>query len=238
MKKIKILDAEIGGKVDEEDFELEGLKKQKEELAEEKKKVAKGSDRLLVWSIIFIVVILALIFAAGYLVKTRESYETVTYNNFEFTNIGGMWFFEWQDDEKLFTVPLRFNPFEVEDIKTQGRLNSSFNRETVYITFDPDSKDMTYLALGATELAVNMARAINVKPVAACTKNSSNGTEFDFCIDRPILSCETGKSVIYLKTSEEPRILVKGECIVLEGKGFELLRAIDRLLYQWYGIME
>jgi hypothetical protein len=148
-----------------------------------------------------------------------------------------MWFFEWQDGGKLFSVPLRFSPYDVENITIEGELNESFNRNDVYVTFDPDSDDMTYLALGATELAVNMARAIDVRPIAACTKNSTGEEEFDFCFGRPIIGCSAGKSVIYLKTSEKTRLVLLGECIVIEGRGFELLRAIDRLLYQWYGII-
>lgn len=200
---------------------------------------SKGSDRMLVWSIVFVIAAAVLIFSAGYYFYSRESYETVEYNNFIFTKMSGMWYFEWQDNDRLYTIPLRFSPYEAENVTIDGKLSESFNRNEVYVTFDPDSGNMSYLALGAAELSVNMARAVGVTPIAACTKSAdSEGNAFDFCEGRPILSCTPGKSVIYIRAVGSARILLGGECIVLEGSGFELVRAIDRLLYQWYGIIK
>jgi len=36
----------------------------------------------------------------------------------------------------------------------------------------------------------------------------------------------------------EASVTLKGNCIVVRGEGFELVKAVDRLLYQWYHIMK
>lgn len=171
---------------------------------------------------------------------TVESpYEEMTYNNFEFKKVSGTWFFDWQKDNKVYTVGLRYNPEEVENVTIKGALNSSFNhRRDVYITYDPEisenTQNFTTLALAATELSTSVAKSIGYKPLSACTWNAS------VCADAgtPIVSCDTpGVSVIYLTDVGDAGIVLDKDCITLRGEEMELLRSVDRLLYQWYGIM-
>ena len=157
----------------------------------------------------------------------------VIYNYYEFNQKAGHWYFEWQSENTIYNIPLRYNPKEVEDVPIEGTLNESFNRPEIYITFNPDDANYTVLALAAGELSLNMVRALKVKPVASCTINST-----DACTDQPIVTCENkNKSVILLRDKGSPGILLKGNCVVLLGKNLDLIKSIDRLLYQWYGIM-
>jgi len=118
-------------------------------------------------------------------------------------------------------------------VSITGSLNESFNRPDVYITFDATQGNFSTLALATTELSLNMVRALQVKPIAACTNNES-----DACVERPIVQCtDKNTSVILIKDEGEAKIWLKGDCIILFGKDLELLRAVDRLLYQWYGVM-
>ena len=217
---------------DVHDIEEELASETPDERTEDK---TKGKEGILLWTIGGILLVLVIIFAGpritGYF-NVQDELTVVPYNNFEFTYFDGLWYFEWQQDNKLFNIPLRFHPADVENVTVFGRLDNSFNRKHMYITFDPDSDDLTYVALGAAELSVNMVRVINVVPTAACTKNLT-----DACLDRPIRTCGKGESVLYLKTANTTRLLLSGECIILEGRGLELLRVIDRLLYKWYKIM-
>jgi len=145
----------------------------------------------------------------------------------------GSWRFDWQRGDTVYSVPLRYNPLKVENVSIVGSLNESFNRPEMYITFDARQGNFSTLALATTELSLNMVRALQVKPIAACTNNQS-----DACEDRPIVQCtDTNTSVILIKDEGEAKIWLKGDCIVLFGKDLELLRAVDRLLYQWYGVM-
>ena len=198
----------------------------------------KKKENILYWSIGLIIAVVILFFAATKFYSREPDYPKITYNNWEFTKMADMWWFEWQKGEKLYTIPLRFNPYETEDVSMLGQLNMTlFNSgKYVYITFDlsnESSQDLTALALAATELTQNIATAINRVPLAACANNMS-----DACEGRPIKTCSnTDEPVIYLKEGGEASITLDSNCIVLEGGGFELLRAVDRLLYHWYKIM-
>ncbi len=203
------------------------------------RKKKKSKENMLYWTLVLIVAVIILFFAAQKFYSRQPDYETVTYNNWEFTKVADTWWFEWQKGEKLFTVPLRFNPYEAEEVPIEGSLNSGlFNAQNyVYITFDlsdETSQDLSILALASTELTQNMATAIERSPVAACT-----GDENDACAERPIKTCDnTNEPVIHLNEGGESKITLNGNCIIVEGEGFGLVKAVDRLLYQWYGIIE
>jgi len=202
-------------------------------------KKEKKQDDLLYWCIaLLIALIILFIFGSRFFSKDVE-FETVTYNNWEFTKMADTWWFEWQKDGTLFTVPLRFNPYETEEIPITGTLNNAlFNsKNEVYITFDlsnASNQDFSILALATTELTQNMATAIERIPIAACTNDKSEA-----CDERPIIQCENANEpVIYLNEGGEASIVLNGACIEVKGEGFELVRAVDRLLYHWYGIIE
>ena len=46
------------------------------------------------------------------------------------------------------------------------------------------------------------------------------------------------KLVLYIKESERFRAYYNGNCIVVEGNGFDLVKGVDRILYNLYNIME
>ncbi len=183
-------------------------------------------------------IILGLLFLIGIRpLLPEEQGKTITYHNFLFEEIEGNWFFDWQRENVLYTVSLRYNPYDVENLTIRGVLNQSFNtRKNIYVTFDPElgesTKNFTTLALSATELTQSMAKVLGFKPLSACTRNSTNCPEVD------IVTCETKNvSVIYLTDVGEPGIVLNQNCITLRGEGFGLLKSVDRLLYQWYGVM-
>jgi hypothetical protein len=93
-------------------------------------------------------------------------------------------------------------------------------------------ENLQYVALAAAELSLNYARGLDRNISAACTVN-----ETDACTQRPIVSCDDGdKAVILLNQTGDAGILLRGNCIELTGKGFELTRAVDRLLYHFFKI--
>jgi len=159
---------------------------------------------------------------------------TVEYGPYEFEFRDNMWAFEWQQEDKIYNIPLRFNPNQVENVSIRGSLNESFNRDEIFLSFNPETGNYSTMSLATGELALNMVKALGVKPIAACTKNMT-----DACEDRPILTCDTypNTSVILIRDEGEARIWLQGDCIVLFGEEFELLRSVDRLLYQWYGVL-
>jgi hypothetical protein len=211
----------------------------KEVHEKEKKQFKKEKDNVVYWSIAFIIAIVILFLAASKFYSKEPEYNTVTYNNWEFTEVADLWWFEWQKGGNLYRVPLRFNPYEVEDVPVLGKLNEQqFNsQKEIYVTFDfsnESKQNITILALAATEMTQNIATAINRTPIAACT-NEFN----EVCEERPIKTCEnTNEPVIHLKEGGEAGIFLEGNCITVQGERFELLKSVDRLLYHWYGIMK
>jgi len=161
-------------------------------------------------------------------------YETYTSkNNFVFVKKAGLWNTQWQNKGNLYNIHFHFNPSQVENISIYdyGFNLSKFNTQTpVYITFDPSKQDLNYIALAASELSLNLARALKVPVAAACTENKTG------CHKRPIKTCNSSDSVIYLKEENETAIILKNTCIIIQGKGLELTRAVDKLLFNWFRI--
>ncbi len=218
------------------------LKEDKASISGEGQKEMK-KDRLLYWSLAFIFAVIILFFASSrYFGSSEPENPSIEYNNWVFTKIAGLWWFEWQKGDKLFQIPLRFNPIEAESVPIIGALNlSKFNAESyVYITFDFSdegsnvSQNFTTLALAASELSQNLATAINRVPIAACVNNNSKD-----CFQRPVKTCEnTDEPVIYLREGGNASIILQDSCIIVTGEDFDVVRAVDRLLYHWYGIIQ
>ena len=156
-------------------------------------------------------------------------------------NNQGIWFTQvFRQDGAIIDVPLRFGPKDVEDVPMTGSLDSGFNKAVVYITFDPyvladDSlgKNLQYFALASAELTVNLAQGMNRQPEAACIESGSRA-----CEDRPIKSCDSDDAVIYIKYSEEPSVILDGNCATIQGSDWGIVKATDRLLLKLYNIME
>lgn len=179
----------------------------------------------------------AIIFALLLVIKPEMKSPTVTYNNFKFANIDGIWVTEWQLDSRLYTLQFRHNPAEVEDIPVTGTTDIRFQLEDVYITIDPveeRTEDMAYLNLAAIELLTKLQNPLGRNIIAACTAN-----ETEACADRPIITCDnTNSTVIYLKPAEKNSITLKGNCAIFEGKREGIVMAADKALFQWLHIIK
>lgn len=190
----------------------------------------------IIWAAIIIILTL-IAFFIGFKLSSKVSYETIEYNNLEFSKIENMWYAKLQFSDKLVTLPLRFNPFEVENVSIKGRFNESFNRKDIHIAFDPRNttgSNFSIVALAAAELSLSLVRTMNINAIASCTHGVP-----DICENRPIVSCgEENRSIILLIDAGSPEILLYENCIILKGYGMNLLRSVDRFLYQWYGIMK
>ncbi len=154
------------------------------------------------------------------------------YNGFSFVYADGLWYTRVKPGNKLVDVPLHFGPKELENIEIKGSLDDTFNEnKEVYITFDPLNEQMQYTALASAELSLNLAKGILKTPVAACIKNETSA-----CEERPIMTCSSEKPVIYIKESKTPMILLNDNCIIVQGKDWDVVKATDRLILYWYGV--
>ncbi len=159
--------------------------------------------------------------------------EGYTYNGYSFVKADGLWWTEMNKFGTLLKVPLHFGPKELEEVPISGELDSSFNEgEEVFIAIDPDVQNK-YYTLAISELSFNMVKGLDRLPVGSCTKENWA------CDNRTIVSCENplGKPVIELALANETKIELQGTCIKVSGREYGIVKAVDRILYQWYGVM-
>lgn len=215
--------------------EKEQETKTPEEIAQEEKDSARLRKIAITVVVGFIIIFFLALFGIKYLYQEDvQDYPRVTYNGFEFTKIAGTWYTQWQNEEKLVSIALRYNPYETENITLLGE-GGGFNRSEVYITFDPysEQEDFKYLALAAAELSQSISKAFSKQVIPSCTREHN-----ETCEEIPVVTCQdTDKSVIELRAEEPAQILLNGNCIVIQGKEFEIVRAADKLLYLWYKII-
>ena len=162
--------------------------------------------------------------------------EGYLYNGFSFVFTDGLWWTDLKINEGIVRIPLHFGPKEVEEIKFQGYLNNTeFNsQEELFLTINPLVRDK-YYSLALSELSFNIAKGIDRTPIGACTEENYA------CENRTIISCENNSQhlpVIELALDNKTSITYQGSCIKIAGEGYDLVKAADRILYQWYGVMK
>ncbi len=155
------------------------------------------------------------------------------HNGYSFVLSDGIWYTKISSGEKDYQIPLHFGPREVVNITISGSVNGSFDEGfEMYITVDPTSDGQDYIALAASELAQNIATAIQRRPIGACDRNETAMCEF-----RPIVACDTtDKAMVYLVHGPGPSVEMNGRCIIAKGQGYDLVKAADRILLHWYKI--
>lgn len=159
------------------------------------------------------------------------------YNGFSFVNVDGLWWTEMNKFGTLLKVPLHFGPKELESIPLEGNLDPAFNNgENVYVAIDPYAINK-YYTLAISEFSFNLVKGMDRRPVGSCTKESPD------CDNRTIINCDTaaGRPVVELAFEENaaPRIDFIGTCVKISGgTDYGIVKAVDRLLYQWYTVMK
>lgn len=156
------------------------------------------------------------------------------YNGYSFVKADGLWWTEMNKFGTLYKAPLHFGPRELEDIKITGTLEPAFNGgDEIFVALDPTVKDK-YYSLAVSELSFNIVQGMDRTPIGSCTQ------EDEACDNRTIISCETaaGRPVVELVLGgTEPEISLQGTCIQVKGSGYDIVKAVNRLLYQWFGVM-
>jgi hypothetical protein len=222
------------------------------EARESERKVKVTSDKMLVFSIIGILVLFGLVFGLKFILPD-EKIETVedlhqlnlagkldlergyVFNGYSFINIDNFWYSQVRARERVWDVAFRFGPYDLGNVFIEGDLDSRFlNASEIYMTFDPIGEELQYIALAIGEMDQSLIQAFGVIPVAACYKN-----ETEVCKTRPIVTCEDrDKAVVYYKRNETLRVIADGNCLIIEGNEFDIVKGVDRVLMRMYGIMD
>jgi len=213
----------------------------KEEKEPEVHHYKKKDFKLLITIIaIILVFVLIIIFAPG-IAKLfhigETNYAKYIYNGFTFQQVDGLWYTEIQPtgSNKLFQVPLHFGPKTLEDIPVTGTLDQRFYSNETYLTMDAVEELPKANALAIAELSLNLAQLFGITPVVACSgKLNATG-----CDEVPTINCQnTNQSVIYFEERDTTQVLFEGNCVRIQGKDMEMVRATDRFLLHWFGIMK
>ena len=234
--------------VNEFDRKVEEINKPGEEESK------KSSDKALIIGIGVVVLLFVAIFAYSIFSKpqpkTLEELHVLnlkgklkpergyTYKGvYSFVKFEDFWYTDLKSPKgtKTYSMNLRYSPKDLEFIPIEGTLDSEFfnNQSEFYVTFNPLGKEFSHIALAVADFNTHMSKVFEKNPVAACDRN-----ETEPCKNRPIVTCEdTGKLVLYIKESERFRAYYNNNCIVVEGNGFDLVRGVDRILYNLYNIM-
>lgn len=241
-------------KVDEDIKEFDRIVKDANKGAPEEEP-EKSSEKYLYIGIAVVVLLFAAVFAVSMLIKEEpKSLEELHVLNlkgklkpeqgyvykevYSFVNFDGLWYTQLKSSKgtRLYDMALRYSPRELKDVSIEGNLNSNFfnNQTEVYATFNPLGEDFSSVALAVADFITHMSKVFEKLPIAACDRNETNP-----CINRPIVTCEDkDKLVLYIKESERFRAYYNDNCIVVEGSGFDLVKGVDRILYNLYGMME
>lgn len=223
--------------------EEESIPEEKESQGEKEEPAAEKSSGRSAGIILIFLLVLALAFGAAYTYRyyqNSQEYDELhrEYNYYTFekaSNESTHWKTTWMKGNQPYILSFRHWPGELEDIAIEGRLSTKFNNSReIYITFDPEDENLDYVAVSASELSLNLVKALGKKPVAACKVNKTSE-----CATRPIIKCRNStEPVIYLKQADNPLVKLSGNCMTIQGRDEELVMATERILYVWYGIME
>ena len=166
--------------------------------------------------------------------QDKQNKQEFVYNGFTFQKDGAKWVTQWKaKDQQLYNLIMRYGPQEVENVTITGWTGDSFNYADVYITFDPEAQNLTYVSLAAADLAQNMAGPLGYNPIGACTKNVTEA-----CASRPTIDCTSNASVIVLQEGGESKVQLADNCVLVQVEGLGLMKAAYKLLYIWYGIIK
>jgi len=230
-------------------------KEEPQEKTEEKVGDKPVSDKALI--IGAAIIILAFVFFISFVVLSKSQPKTIEelhllniqgklrpeqgymYNGvYSFVTDGDVWYTQLQtpEGERLFNLAFRYGPKDVEDVKISGFLNLTlFEQESaIYVTFNPLGSDFSHVALAVGDFDTHMIKAFGKEIIAACDTN-----ETVECETRPLITCDnTDKPVLYIQEDVESEVILDNNCIIVKGSDFDLVKGVDRVLYQFYNIMD
>lgn len=215
---------------------------------------SKSSEKALIISIAVIVLILVSIMAFSIFYrqepktledlhvlnlkgKLKPSQGYVYKGAYSFITLDNLWYTQLTSPKgtKIYSLALRYSPNDLKGIVIEGNLNTKFfdEKNEFFVTFNPSGKDFSYIGLAVADFNTHMSKVFEKKPIAACDRN-----ETEPCKTRPIVTCEDkDKLVLYVKESQRFRTYYNDNCIIVEGNGLDLVKGVDRVLYNLYGIM-
>jgi len=183
---------------------------------------------------IMISVFTALIMITGMMgfLSGGDDQAEITYGEYGFNQIQGMWITHI-DEER---VEFYSNPFDATRFNISNDAIADIKGAPgVYLTFDPDVRDVGYIDLLRLELSDDLMTKYGIIAISAVS-------EFDPNYPLPIIDCNNASAqvpVIYFKNAEKTDTSYFANCLALEAPSAQIhLLMKDRLMYGLYGIIE
>ena len=197
------------------------------------KKNLKGKITVII--ILTVIAILIILFAVYDAKMRKEAGNNVYYNGYHFMKVGILW--STMVPNPYYPVwYFHFNPKQVEDIPTEGNMSEEFRKaRLIYVTFNPRENNLSYVALVTGDLSLDLSKYFNQITRPACTLNTSD------CENVTILTCDEAErdniTTIFL-TQGGPAYIKYGKyCITIQGKEKDLVRASEKFMMKYYGII-
>ena len=195
-------------------------------------------NTILLWAGGIIIVLVAVIFLIRlFYTPELQRGELQAYNNWEFERIQGLWQTIWQIENTQLILTFHYLPQETLNtsiLVTPSWDSAAFDRNEVFIAFDPMREDQTYVQVAATELAFKL-KSLGFNISSAYTRNASAELP-----PRPIVSCGTPNASVIIvdqAVNQTASLLFQKTCVLVQGDKEELVRATDRFLYTFYSII-
>ena len=215
-----------------------------DDVEEEKITISKTSMTKAFKGIGIAVIIIALIAGLSFMGYKMSDPKTETpgmyeFNGFAFLEKGPYTKTQIQFGDNLFTIPLRFGPYDLENVTSKGN-SSTFASETakeskVILLLDDWGTRNGNLSMAVNEISKNADRVLFIQTYAACTENTTTCANMNLSI----LNCDDAEiPTVYFVNKGEPKISFDNKCVTLSGEGDGIVKAADRLLLNWFGIME
>jgi hypothetical protein len=159
------------------------------------------------------------------------------YNNFQFEKNGGYWLTQIQRGAQPYIITFLYGPLNVENISLVFNDNyfeqMTRPRSHVYVTFDHESSNASYIATSAINIITNLNTVYYVNVTRGCLKNSSN------CGEVPIVTCENHphNAVIQFVESEVPYAVYNLNCLTIYGNNDNFIRTTEKIILNWYKIV-
>ncbi|MBI2659927.1 hypothetical protein HYX07_02100 [Candidatus Woesearchaeota archaeon] len=231
------------------------IEEKMQEIHRQEQQEPKKSDKTLIIAIAAIVLLFAAVVAFSIFYKQEpKTLEELHVENlkgklkpeqgyvykgvYSFVTLDGLWYTQLTSPKgsRIYSLALRYSPKDLKDIVIEGNMDTGFfdSKPEFFVTFNPTGKEFSFIGLAVADFNTHMSKVFEKNPIAACDRN-----ETEPCQNRPIVTCEDkDKLVLYVKESDKFRAYYNENCIVVEGKGLDLVKGVDRILYNLYGIME
>ncbi len=152
--------------------------------------------------------------------KNNNVGDKISYNGYDFIKVEEGWLVNINKRQFVF----RYNPKELENID----VNYVFNANKLYIAYDASNTDQNIKYF--VDKLTSIFELVGIRPVQACISEEK-------CPNIPIVDCKSNNKMIEIKKSEESKISLEDNCLLMEGSVDYLDKATEKIVYKLLGVV-